>query len=139
MLELRPKYWLATVELKIKNEELQVSASEQLRLQNKVTELEQELEITRKEKLELQSNPNFQQPDYNLIRDRVLDKLKMGKQSTAGKSIDALIKELDKVSPNADPPNLGNLAVRLLVDLAITQHKTQKPQNTFEYFHKVAY
>ena len=34
------------------------------------------------------------QPDYEAARDRALAKLKMGKQSTAGKAIDAFIKEL---------------------------------------------
>ncbi|WP_392530361.1 hypothetical protein [Nostoc sp. C117] len=33
-------------------------------------------------------------PDYEAIRDRTLNKLKVGKQSTAGKAIDAFIKEL---------------------------------------------
>lgn len=33
-------------------------------------------------------------PDYEAIRDRTLNKLKLGKQSTAGKAIDAFIKEL---------------------------------------------
>ncbi|MEH2201891.1 hypothetical protein [Nostoc sp.] len=34
------------------------------------------------------------QPDYEATRDRTLSKLKVGKQSTAGKAIDAFIKEL---------------------------------------------
>ncbi|MCF2146008.1 hypothetical protein IQ276_005970 [Desmonostoc muscorum LEGE 12446] len=34
------------------------------------------------------------QPDYEAIRDRTLNKLRVGKQSTAGKAIDAFIKEL---------------------------------------------
>lgn len=34
------------------------------------------------------------QPDYEAIRDRTLNKLKLGKQSTAGKAIEAFIKEL---------------------------------------------
>jgi predicted RNase H-like nuclease (RuvC/YqgF family) len=33
-------------------------------------------------------------PDYEATRDRTLNKLKMGKQSTQGKAIDAFIKEL---------------------------------------------
>ncbi len=33
-------------------------------------------------------------PDYEATRDRNLNKLKMGKQSTAGKAVDAFIKEL---------------------------------------------
>jgi chromosome segregation ATPase len=33
-------------------------------------------------------------PDYEAIRDRTLNKLKLGKQSTAGKAIEAFIKEL---------------------------------------------
>ncbi|MEH1786452.1 MAG: hypothetical protein V7L23_12910 [Nostoc sp.] len=34
------------------------------------------------------------QPDYEATRDRTLNKLKVGKQSTAGKAIDTFIKEL---------------------------------------------
>lgn len=32
--------------------------------------------------------------DYEAVRDRTLNKLKVGKQSTAGKAIDTFIKEL---------------------------------------------
>lgn len=35
-------------------------------------------------------------PDYQAIRDRTLGKLKMGRQSAAGKAIEAFIKELEK-------------------------------------------
>lgn len=41
-----------------------------------------------------QTAGNFAQPDYEVTRDRALAKLKMGKQSTAGKAIEAFIKEL---------------------------------------------
>ncbi|PHM05609.1 hypothetical protein CK516_39970 [Nostoc sp. 'Peltigera malacea cyanobiont' DB3992] len=43
---------------------------------------------------QLQTTGNFAQPDYEAARDRALAKLKVGKQSTAGKAIDAFIKEL---------------------------------------------
>lgn len=38
------------------------------------------------------------QPDYEAVRDRVLNKLKVGKQSTQGKAIDAFIKEISRGS-----------------------------------------
>ncbi|MEH2149935.1 hypothetical protein [Nostoc sp.] len=43
---------------------------------------------------QLQTTGNFAQPDYEAARDRALNKLKVGKQSTAGKAIDAFINEL---------------------------------------------
>ena len=43
---------------------------------------------------QLQTVGTSVQPDYEATRDRTLDKLKVGKQSTAGKAIDAFIKEL---------------------------------------------
>ena len=43
---------------------------------------------------QLQATGNFAQPDYEAARDRTLNKLKVGKQSTAGKAIQAFIKEL---------------------------------------------
>lgn len=42
----------------------------------------------------LQTADTSVQPDYEATRDRTLNKLKVGKQSTAGKAIDAFIKEL---------------------------------------------
>lgn len=39
------------------------------------------------------------QPDYEATRDRVLAKLKMGRQSAAGKAIEAFIKELSTSKP----------------------------------------
>jgi hypothetical protein len=47
-------------------------------------------------KTELQTAGASVQPDYEATRDRTLDKLKMGKQSTAGKAIEAFIKELKR-------------------------------------------
>ncbi|MEH2262411.1 hypothetical protein [Nostoc sp.] len=47
-----------------------------------------------KDRQQLQTTGNFPQPDYEATRDRTLNKLKIGKQSTAGKAIDAFIKEL---------------------------------------------
>lgn len=81
MLELRPKHWLTTEELRIKNEQLQLAETENQRL--------------KLENLELQKQVgNSIQPDIDSIRDRTLNKLKVGKQSTQGKAIDAFIKEL---------------------------------------------
>lgn len=80
------------------------------------------------------------QPDYEATRDYTLTKLKMGRQSAAGKAIDAFIKELAKLSmPNTQSPDLGNLAVGLLVDLAIAewrQHKTE--MRYFEDLRRIA-
>jgi hypothetical protein len=80
------------------------------------------------------------QPDYEATRDYTLTKLKMGRQSAAGKAIDAFIKELAKLPmPNTQSPDLGNLAVGLLVDLAIAewrQHKTE--MRYFEDLRRIA-
>ena len=104
------------------NIESTVANSETIdQLQGKVMSLETSLKISRKEKKELeqileklvkeladvkretdilkdrqqlQPTGNFVQPDYEATRDHALAKLKMGKQSTAGKAIDAFIKEL---------------------------------------------
>lgn len=83
MLELRPKHWLTTEELRIKNDQLQQAETENQRL--------------KLENLELQKQVgNSIQPDIDSIRDRTLAKLKMGRQSAQGKGIDAFIKELRK-------------------------------------------
>ncbi|WP_375513785.1 hypothetical protein [uncultured Nostoc sp.] len=47
---------------------------------------------------QLQTTGNFVQPDYEAARDRTLAKLKMGRQSSAGKAIEAFIKELTLLS-----------------------------------------
>jgi ElaB/YqjD/DUF883 family membrane-anchored ribosome-binding protein len=83
MLELRPKHWLTTEELRIKNEQLQQAEAEIQRLKLENSELQKEV-------------GNFGQPDYEATRDRVLDKLKAGRQSAQGKAINAFIKELRK-------------------------------------------
>ncbi|WP_104898469.1 hypothetical protein [Nostoc sp. 'Peltigera membranacea cyanobiont' N6] len=59
--------------------------------------LEQIRELERKNqqlRLELQTAGASLAPDYEAIRDRTLNKLKVGKQSTAGKAIEAFLKEL---------------------------------------------
>jgi hypothetical protein len=81
MLELRPKHWLTTEELRIKNEQLQQAETEIQRLKLENLELHKQV-------------GNSIQPDIDSIRDRTLAKLKMGRQSAAGKAIDAFIKEL---------------------------------------------
>jgi transcription antitermination factor NusG len=84
MLELKSKHWLTTKELGIKNKQLQQAETENQRL--------------KQENLELQKQVgNSSQPDYEATRDRTLTKLKMGRQSAAGKAIDAFIKELAKL------------------------------------------
>jgi hypothetical protein len=58
-----------------------------------------ELEAVRFEKDKLQNRFKKRlhiKPDYQAVRDHVLNKLKMGRQSTIGKALDALIKELQK-------------------------------------------
>jgi hypothetical protein len=72
--------------------------------------------------------------------DRTLSKLKMGRQSAAGKAIDVFIKELAKLPmPNTQPPDLGNLAVGLLVDLAIAEWRKHKTEmRYFEDLRRIA-
>ncbi len=84
-MELRPKHWLTTEELRIKNEQLQLAETENQRLKLENLELHKQV-------------CNFIQPDIDSIRDRTLAKLKMGRQSAAGKAIDAFIKELARLS-----------------------------------------
>lgn len=56
-----------------------------------IRELERENQQLR---LEPQTASASLAPDYEAIRDRTLNKLKVGKQSTAGKAIEYFIKEL---------------------------------------------
>jgi hypothetical protein len=56
-----------------------------------IRELEKEVQQLRQQ---LQIAGNSVQPDYTSTRDRVLAKLKVGRQSTQGKAIEAFIKEL---------------------------------------------
>ncbi|MFN6480424.1 hypothetical protein [Nostoc sp. DedQUE07] len=64
-------------------------------LQSQVKSLERENQQLRQQ---LQTTGNFAQPDYEATRDRTLNKLKVGKQSTAGKAIETFIKELTRGS-----------------------------------------
>ncbi len=57
----------------------------------RIQELERE-----NQQLRQQTAGNFAQPDYEATRDRTLTKLKMGRQSSAGKAIDAFVKELTR-------------------------------------------
>ncbi len=56
-------------------------------------------------KVQLQSAGKQVQPDYDSIRDRTLNKLKVGKQSTQGKAIDAFIKQLKQECLVANSPD----------------------------------
>ncbi|MHC0064838.1 hypothetical protein ACWATR_18365 [Nostoc sp. UIC 10890] len=56
-----------------------------------IRELERENQQLRQQ---LQTADASLAPDYEATRDRTLNKLKVGKQSTAGKAIEAFIKEL---------------------------------------------
>ena len=69
------------LQLKQENWHLEVVGREKDKLQK-------ELQI----RLQTQDLP----PDYQAVRDRTLNKLKMGRQSASGKAIDAFIKELKK-------------------------------------------
>lgn len=56
-----------------------------------------EVQGLRQENQKLQNNlGNSLQPDYEAARDRILNKLKVGRQSSPGKAIDAFIKELQR-------------------------------------------
>ncbi len=69
-------------------------------LQRQVEELHKEnqkLHRQLQDKVKADSHP---QPDYSKIRDRTLNKLKMGRQSASGKAIDAFIKELKAQLPD---------------------------------------
>jgi len=64
-------------------------------------ELEQRLAHVEQENLELQQLPrkemgNLVEPNYEVVRDRVLNRLRLGRQSQAGKALDAFIKEVLK-------------------------------------------
>jgi hypothetical protein len=58
-----------------------------------IRELERENQQLRQQ---LQTAGASVQPDYEATRDRTLNKLRVGKQSTVGKAIDAFIKELTR-------------------------------------------
>ena len=77
MLVLKPQHWLTKEELRIKNEQLQLAETKNQQLRE-----------------QLQTPGAFQERDYEAARDRALAKLKMGRQSPAGKAIQAFIKEL---------------------------------------------
>lgn len=77
MLELKPQHWLTKEELRIKNEQLQLAETENQQLRE-----------------QLQTPGASLAPDYEAIRDRTLNQLRMGRQSPTGKAIQAFIKEL---------------------------------------------
>lgn len=86
LLEVKSQHWLATEELRIANERCKHLEAENQRLQKK--------------------SGNQELPDYEVVRDRVLNKLKVGKQSTAGKAIGEFIRELQKL-PVGNVPTKG--------------------------------
>ena len=90
MLELKPQHWLTTQELRIKREQLQQAETDNQRLLLENQELQNNL-------------GNSLQPDYEAARDRILNKLKVGRQSSAGKAIDAFIKEILRDSHTVIP------------------------------------
>ena len=86
--------------------ELEAVKLDQDKLQNELqksldegTYLTVELEAVRLERDKLQNKLPKRlhiKPDYQALRDRILNKLKIGRQSASGKAIDAFIKELQK-------------------------------------------
>lgn len=129
MLELKPKHWLTTQELRIKHEQLQQAETDNQQLRQENQELQKQFPLG-----------NSLQPDYEAARDsealrraadRTLNKLKVGRQSSTGKAIDTFIKELQKLSQDMEA-STGNAAVNLLVDLAITEWKQH--QRSLRYF-----
>ncbi len=75
---------------------------------------------------------NATMPRLAEIRSRTLNKLKVGRQSTAGKAIDAFIREMEKASPlQAPQTDSGNAAINLLVDLACADFEKHKTERMF--------
>ncbi|MEH2394124.1 MAG: hypothetical protein V7K21_21485 [Nostoc sp.] len=80
--------------------DLKFSRNEQNELGQALEKLMEELADVKREndilkdRQQLQATGNFAQPDYEAARDRTLNKLKVGQQSTAGKAIQAFTKEL---------------------------------------------
>ncbi|MEH2399671.1 hypothetical protein [Nostoc sp.] len=81
---------------------LKISRNKEKELDELLEELMKELanvereNDTLKDRQQLQTTGNFAQPDYEAACDRTLNKLKVGKQSTAGKAIDVFVKELTR-------------------------------------------
>ncbi|MEH2282787.1 MAG: hypothetical protein V7K90_15900 [Nostoc sp.] len=79
---------------------LKISRKEEKELEQMLEKLVKELADVKREndtltdRQQLQTTGNFAQPDYEATRDRTLAKLKIGRQSPAGKAIQAFIKEL---------------------------------------------
>lgn len=111
MLELRPQYWLTTEELRIKREQLHQAETENQQLRQ-----------------QLQTAGKIVQPDYEATRDRVLAKLKVGRQSAGGKAIDAFIKELSK----SQPPTPSSPTVDSPLEAVPPIPQEQQPPRTWE-------
>ena len=78
----------------IENLEIQLTLARQQKKQ-----LEQRLADVEQENLEFQRLPikemgNSTEPNYEVVRDRILNRLRLGRQSQAGKALDAFIKEI---------------------------------------------
>jgi DNA repair exonuclease SbcCD ATPase subunit len=81
-------------------------------LQEEVLQLRSHSERLLLENSELQNQVSHSQaPDMNSIRSRVLGKLKMGKQSTAGKAIEAFIREMRHVETGSKASTSPSLTV----------------------------
>ena len=82
-VELKFEHWITTENLRIKSEQLQHTQTENQRLKQENDKLQKQL-------------GNSLQPNYEALRSRTLNKLKVGSQSAAGKAIDAFIRELKR-------------------------------------------
>jgi len=88
VIELQKKVLELQKRIKNQDEQLQTYKAENQELTNMNLELQNQLQTSQL--------GNSQAPDYEAIRDRTLNKLKLGRQSTGGKAIDAFIKELQR-------------------------------------------
>lgn len=84
-LDLKNEHWLTSATLRNTTNELQHTEEENKKLRQKNEKLQKQLS-------------NSLQPDYEALRDGILNRLKVGRQSSGGKAIDAFIKELQKLS-----------------------------------------
>ena len=78
----------------IENLEIQLMflSKQKKELERKLADVEQEnLEF---QQLQTKEMGNSVEPNYEVVRDRVLNRLRLGKQSQAGKALDAFIKEI---------------------------------------------
>ncbi|WDD30126.1 hypothetical protein PQG02_00290 (plasmid) [Nostoc sp. UHCC 0926] len=101
-----------------------------IQLTEEVSQLQSHSQQLQQENSELQKQVgNSIQPDIDSIRDRILAKLKVGRQSTAGKAIDAFIKELRHVKTASTAASVADKAsiTSKTDDKTVTTTLEQKP------------